>query len=712
MFGQLDTQALAVKPNPPFSVGILHPQWILIPLLLCLLLGACTTPPFNPVSGNRQMALVIHPDLVIPLATELDQFEQDLNTAGYDVWTITLEDINTPAQLRQELKNLWLNEGLVGAVFIGAIPVPTFERMVLGEVDVAPIDYYYMELDGSWQDKTDLDPANPGVLDYLGDGSGDIEPEIWVGRIDASQLSAPPTPYQGTPEVWYLKQYFAKNHAFRMGQVNSNGRALIYNAIHNSGTSNHPALAYGASKVDWISANKEDEVSVAGYKTAMGLPYEWARVDVHSTSAEHGFPLPFPGNNELVTSAGMRNVSKALFVSLRACEAADFTAPDYIAGYYLFDEAVGLTLIGLPGVSKFISDSQLYRALSGHGTEILPDGSVTPKFEYFEPMAIGDAYVYTLEHFFRNAGSTGDIPQVLYDDLFTVLLGDPTLKPPSVQQVIPNLQGAILESGGRFYPHPKKGPIEIKPIEYKAIYDTAGPQVTDREMVVWLTNAGDDRAIITSFTYQIKLANQSVVSGDLVNGIVSDASSILKIYPEESTAYVLPAYKTINPDQVLEVTIDVAYKGVSDPTVKVHNDTFTVPPDPHIAAKVVKFSIYTGNLVFVFRNDAPAALTLPPGGAEVTFDVYRDDGSNEYLGQIAETSTYSGGVVYSNERFGKHVLCGNNLSVPYSEFTALGLVPGDKLRLEMQIDPNGAITPPPINPGENPYIYLLTMPGQ
>lgn len=80
---------------------------------------------------------------------------------------------------------------------MGDIPYATWETNGTSYAT----DYFYMDLNGNWYD-TD-DPPN-GVYDVH---NGTIEPEIWVGRLKASNVEG--------DEICLFERYFKKNHEYR-----------------------------------------------------------------------------------------------------------------------------------------------------------------------------------------------------------------------------------------------------------------------------------------------------------------------------------------------------------------------------------------------------------------------------------------------------------------------------------------------------------------
>jgi len=92
-----------------------------------------------------------------------------------------------------------LDYNINGAVLIGDLSVEWYhhENDFDGSPSEFPCDLLLMDLDGTWSD-SDSD----GMYDSHVDGIGDTAPEIYVGRIDASNIPG--------DEITILKDYFQK----------------------------------------------------------------------------------------------------------------------------------------------------------------------------------------------------------------------------------------------------------------------------------------------------------------------------------------------------------------------------------------------------------------------------------------------------------------------------------------------------------------------
>ena len=144
---------------------------------------------------------------------ELETYADDVERTGIGVKIITVNDAD-PEQIRNVILDS-IND-LEGCFLVGDLPTAWFEMTEDWgngpEYTQFPCDLFYMDRNGVW---TDSD--NDGMYDVH---SGDIQPEIWLGRYRTDNM-------QGD-EVALLKEYFAKNHAYRTGELTFPNKALTY----------------------------------------------------------------------------------------------------------------------------------------------------------------------------------------------------------------------------------------------------------------------------------------------------------------------------------------------------------------------------------------------------------------------------------------------------------------------------------------------------
>jgi len=162
----------------------------------------------NLVEAN--IALLIDETLYPLISLRLQQYVADLEFEGNSVFLQTITG-GTPEEIKSWIIDQY-NEGCTGFVFVGDITAAWAE--VSG--DVFPCDLYYMDLDGSW-----FDNDHDGDFETHTAGSGDVGPEVYVGRLYASTLAY-------DTEAHMINDYLAKAHAYRVGELTQPWNGLEY----------------------------------------------------------------------------------------------------------------------------------------------------------------------------------------------------------------------------------------------------------------------------------------------------------------------------------------------------------------------------------------------------------------------------------------------------------------------------------------------------
>ena len=298
-----------------------------------------------------------------------------------------------PTCSKEYIRN-WLNDqhfnyGAGGCVIIGDQDVPWYE--IPGHTDIYgswwnaeefPIDLYYMDLDGTW---TDSD--SNGKFDAH---TGDVEPEIWIGRLTASPLTTCGS------EAELLKNYFDKNHIYR-GSSTLDDRALAY--IYKD-------WANGNWDIDdaYPSYTLVDDSSVVGendYRNRIKTGnYEFVHVMVHSWSGGHDWKPGYYYSSELCSDDPQPH-----FYNLFACSNARYVDGNYMGGTYIFTPTAGLVAVGSTKTGSMLQFGDFYSKL-GSGWDF------------------GESYLYWFDQ--RASGGFASIEKDWHYGM--TLLGDPTLK--------------------------------------------------------------------------------------------------------------------------------------------------------------------------------------------------------------------------------------------------------------------------------------------
>jgi hypothetical protein len=154
-----------------------------------------------------EMLVLVDRAVYDAVAASIDQYVLDVGRDGY--WaTIHVVQGGTPADVRSYIQR----RRPVGALLVGSIAVPWFEleNDFHGVHSEFPCDLYYMDTNGTWND-----PDGDGKFS---DHTGNLEPEIWVGRIW--------TPTENGNDAALINNYFRRNHKFRQGQLGMCARRL------------------------------------------------------------------------------------------------------------------------------------------------------------------------------------------------------------------------------------------------------------------------------------------------------------------------------------------------------------------------------------------------------------------------------------------------------------------------------------------------------
>lgn len=321
------------------------------------------------------------------LESSLNLYKLDIEGEGYSVNIIETNNLvdKTPAGIKSYLRET-LSRDLIGTLFVGNIPEVWYE---VNDIRF-PTDAYYADLDGSWRD---LD--GDGVYD---EHSGDIMPEIWVGRLK------PPRP--GSEGTRLLINYFNKNHLYRNGfRILPWWRTLIY--IDDDGVEWADDAKASLSQVSTdVTLIIEPNVTTAeDFKTRLkdASGFQWLYLMAHGSYDYHTFEVDGKLFGGTVFSWEYPKIDpRILFYLFFTCSAARYTEKDYLAGAAVFADTYGLLAIGCTDIMLSVSFRTFFTALS-------------------EGNSIGVAF----QKWFQDQGANLD-PLISYG---LTMIGDPTLKP-------------------------------------------------------------------------------------------------------------------------------------------------------------------------------------------------------------------------------------------------------------------------------------------
>ncbi len=307
-----------------------------------------TSQPASKAIDRTGFCIIVESEIFPDISASLDQYIYDLTGEGYSV-ELYLSSYGSPQELRSFLIDRYAN-GLQGCLFVGDLPVAWYET----PDEQFPIDYFYMDMDGIFTD-TDLD----GMYDTH---SGNVAPEIWMGRLTASPLGSP------AEEITLLNNYFDKNHRYRTGQFERNNRSLVYiddDWAPGNGWNQNTGLSYATRSF----VRDRWETWGPDYMERITQDYEFVFVCVHSWSGGHAFKNPLDEwswiyVNDIVTARPM-----AHFYNLFACSNSRYTEADYCGGWYIFGDDYGLGSIGSAKTGSMLYFDDFYKPF-GEGLSI------------------------------------------------------------------------------------------------------------------------------------------------------------------------------------------------------------------------------------------------------------------------------------------------------------------------------------------------------
>ena len=227
----------------------------------------------NPSHGKsffsfNTTSILVDEDLYPQIYDQLDQYIYDLEFESRDIFVQTVTG-GTPEDIKDWVIERF-DQGSSSIVFIGDITAAWAEV----SDSVFPCDLFYMDLDGEW---TDAD--HDGIYESHEAGSGDMGPEVYIGRIYASTLTY-------DTEANMVNEYLSKVHDYRTGVLTQPWRGLEYVEEDWYDMDVFLRLVYGddVARYDYgFFTTAED------YLNQLDLGQHFVQVCVHSYSGGHYF---------------------------------------------------------------------------------------------------------------------------------------------------------------------------------------------------------------------------------------------------------------------------------------------------------------------------------------------------------------------------------------------------------------------------------------
>ena len=385
---------------------------------------------------NGDLLVLVDKGVYDAVAASIDEYVLDVGRDGY--WaTIHVVQGGRPADVRAYIRR----RRPVGVLLVGAIAVPWFELDddFHGVHSEFPCDLYYMDTNGTW-----TDPDGDGKFS---DHSGNLDPEIWVGRLW--------TPTANGSDAGLINDYFARNHKFRLGMMGHARSALAYPDDDWEGFGDC-ALddQFPSALITVYSAPAVTDADL--YKAEVSSLRSWVHLCAHSSVHSHALRVGDVDEHIHYTYFKDTNPPNGHFYNLFCCGPGKFTATDYLAGWYIFDKTGGGINPGLAAIASAKSGSMLlfedfYRPLG-------------------QDKCIGDAFV----RWWRARGPDHDHWERCWF-YGLVLLGDPTLT--WWKGAVPQLEQP--QEGDVFDHWPRKvqfrwDPVNIPGVKYTVEVDAFG----------------------------------------------------------------------------------------------------------------------------------------------------------------------------------------------------------------------------------------------
>jgi len=296
--------------------------------------------------GADRIDVLVASSIWSGVQASVTQYSSDLSPF-YSVYVYSVT-YGTPEQVRSFLQG-HLSLALKGALLVGNIPyalyyIPPHD---VWDLDPFPCDLFYMDLNGVWTDSN-------GDGKYE-DHTGDVAPEIWVGRIKPTGMG---------DETAIINNYFTKNHAYRTGTISALKRALVY--VDDDWDYMADGVDTNMKKVYGTTTKVYDRTTTTAtdYKNRLGDGYEWVHLQCHGWPGGHVFMIP-GGDGGTVYSSDYTSLDpRVLFYQFFVCSGARFSTNNYLAGVSVFKTSYGLLAIGSTKTGSMLYFEDFYTLVS------------------------------------------------------------------------------------------------------------------------------------------------------------------------------------------------------------------------------------------------------------------------------------------------------------------------------------------------------------
>ena len=348
---------------------------------------------YTPINSTTSNYLIITTSsLYNSLHSDIVTYAENVHTiCGYGIYIETIENA-TPEDIKSVI--ISYQDNLCGVFFIGDFGNCLYEsNNDYGRYGYKkwPCDLFYMDLDGVWSD-TD----GNGIYDQH---TGNVAPEIFMGRLSASGLSSL------GDEITLIGRQLQKSHDY-LWKASYNISNTVLNYIDKDWNGiflpNTISSVFSSANVDDVRYGVNNSFSPADYLQRQALNnYGFTHLAAHSSPVLHQFT-----NGYIYLSQLLNNASFNYAYNLFCCSACNWMASSsqgYLGGVYLFNQGKTIAVVGSTKIGGMLGTNTFY--------------------SQFPNKNIGEAFLYWWQHHYGNSHSSNAISW----SYGMTILGDPTI---------------------------------------------------------------------------------------------------------------------------------------------------------------------------------------------------------------------------------------------------------------------------------------------
>jgi hypothetical protein len=187
-------------------------------------------------TSTGTVILVIDSEVYDSIKPEILTLKQDLRNEGWDVIDKIYARSHDVKAIKSDIKNIYKSSNVkpVSVFLIGHIPVPYSGNLAPDghtpdHMGAWPCDGFYGETEEYWSDNSVTNTAASGTRNDNIPGDGKFDQSTFLGSLEMSvgRVDFYDIPAFNLSEVNLLRNYFAKNHAFRTAKFKPQNKAVI-----------------------------------------------------------------------------------------------------------------------------------------------------------------------------------------------------------------------------------------------------------------------------------------------------------------------------------------------------------------------------------------------------------------------------------------------------------------------------------------------------